>query len=565
MSKPTDPPTNPDTSRLSKPQDGKVADRERQASDAGVGSADDAPAADRPRPLRTGRYSSEDLMPPPAAPARRSSSSNSPASAASEAGKAGAGSGSFQAVDVPAIKAQMSEGRRGQALPAAAAPPPASFEAADVRGLQAKLAQERQSKTPRDSIFSRAFSGKGPRMVRNADADQVIDVEAREFFAAPPSPTPSAPAAPAVQRPPEASAAAKTAAKTAEQAKAASSYRQVQGPAAAAPRAAAAAGAGAAMNGRAPSPAAAAVTRRASPSGAPRWTPLRPQLDPRVLRQCLLALLASGAGAFMLTLGWTFFGAWGVLPLALLFTSVLMKLAGRFEAQGRATPAGLAALMATLSFPLIVYFVQHGLGLWPVLQALPPSTYGKGIVVIDWRLVAIDLGTLAFAWFAFTRHRHPLLLLAVLLALWYTLVEVGSFVMSARGLDLSFLSRVSGAFGLCALGGSLWLARTLKKLEPLNPPTAQTAAPSVDISFWLYLVGALMLWASLWSYGPNNEPTRIAHALANLVLAAAGVGLRRRLLLGLGLAGLLLHLLALLTGYLSPLDMLVRLISGFGI
>jgi hypothetical protein len=282
-------------------------------------------------------------------------------------------------------------------------------------------------------------------------------------------------------------------------------------------------------------------------------------LDPRVLRQCLFALLASGAGAFMLTLGWTFFGAWGVLPLALLFTTVLMQLAGRFEAQGRATPAGLAALMATASFPLIIYFVQHGLGQWPLLQALPPSTYGKGIVVIDWRLVAIDIGTLAFAWFAFTRHRHPLLLLAVLLALWYTLVEVGSFVMSAHGLDLSFLSRVSAAFGLCALGGSLWLERMLKQLAALNPATAETAAPSVDISFWLYGVGVLMLWASLWSYGPNNEPTRIVHALANLILAAAGFGLRRRLLMGLGLLGLLLHLLALLTGYLSPLDMLTRL------
>ncbi len=278
-----------------------------------------------------------------------------------------------------------------------------------------------------------------------------------------------------------------------------------------------------------------------------------------MLRQCLFALLATGAGAFMLTLGWTFFGAWGVLPLALLFTTVLMKLAARFEAQGRATPAGLAALMATASFPLIVYFVQHGLGQWPVLQALPPSTYGKGIVVIDWRLVAIDIGTLAFAWFAFTRHRHPLLLLAVLLALWYTLVEVGSFVMSAHGLDLSFLSRVSAAFGLCALAGSLWLERMLKQAAPLNPAAAETAAPSVDISFWLYGVGVLMLWASLWSYGPNNEPTRIAHALANLILAAAGFGLRRRLLMGLGLLGLLLHLLALLTGDLSPLDMLTRL------
>lgn len=255
-------------------------------------------------------------------------------------------------------------------------------------------------------------------------------------------------------------------------------------------------------------------------------------------------------------MGWSFFGAWGVLPLAAGFTALLMKLAGRFEAQRRVTPACLAAMMAILSFPLVVYFVQHGLGQWPPLQALPPITYGKGIVLIDWRRVVIDIGTVGFAWFAFTRHRHPVMLAPVLLALWYTLVEVGSFVMSARGLDLPFLSRVSASFALCALVGSWWIERYTQSLARVHGPITDASGKALDFSYWPYLVGALMLWASLWAYGPTSEATRVLHALANLLIALTGFWLRRRLLLGLGLAGVILHLVAAAMGQLSPLTIL---------
>lgn len=288
-----------------------------------------------------------------------------------------------------------------------------------------------------------------------------------------------------------------------------------------------------------------------------------PGLPPGLLKQCALALLSASAGTFLLTMGWSFFGAWGVLPLVWGLQALVAGLAQRFERRQQFMTASWLATLAIICTPLSVFYAQHAMGWWPPLQGLPPNTYGSGIIDIDWRRVSMDSLTTLFAWAMFMRHRHPVMLVPVTLALWYTLVEVGSYVLTARGLDLRFLAQVTAVYGL----GTVLTSARIRALGRAMPAhTARRAGERPEhYAFWLEAVGALMLWAALWSYGPTSQAGRAAHLAAQLGLLGLGWRLRRHLLSGLGLLGLGLHLVALLTGELSPLALLEPLLAPLGV
>jgi hypothetical protein len=229
-------------------------------------------------------------------------------------------------------------------------------------------------------------------------------------------------------------------------------------------------------------------------------------------------------------------------------------LAERFERRGKFMTANWLATLAIVCTPLSVFYAQHALGWWPPLQGLPPNTYGSGIIEIDWRRVSMDGLTTLFAWRMFMRHRHPVMLVPVTLALWYTLVEVGSYVLTARGLDLRFLAEVTAVYGLGAVLTSARI-RALGRAMPAD--TARRAGERPEhYAFWLEAIGALMLWAALWSYGPTTQLGRAAHLAAQLGLLGLGWRLRRHLLSALGVFGLALHAAAFATGELSPLVLL---------
>lgn len=467
-----------------------------------------------PRPPRTGRFSPEDLL--PTAPVTRLGSRLTDADLAPpRAPRPSAGNNDFQPVDLDSVK---------------------------------RRRQERQAREmPADHLFaqrSSAASRAATRRPVGREVDVVVDVPVHEMPGAPDkATTPRVPpefaaraadpaadatrttrstAAPAHPRPASTRPAPLTPAATSEPRNA--SVGGVAGAGDASTRPTVADAFGAANRDPRTAPAAAPAPGRPADVRAARLP-----LDAWVLRQCLTALGASAAVVFLVGMGWTFFGAWAAVPPLLALQLGLNRWAIQLEHRGHPRLAMTAALGALACMPVLLYLLQRGLGWWPETSAASPaSPRPPGTPEVDWRRITIDLGTVAYAWHLFRRHRHPILLAPVTLGLWFTLVECASWVMRDRGLALVYVARVSMLYGLVTVLASHWLWRRLQQLPAPGLP---------DFAFWPHLIGAVLYWLGLWQQWPQTPLQFALLAVAHGLYGASYRWMRRRVLPVLGTLG----------------------------
>lgn len=241
-------------------------------------------------------------------------------------------------------------------------------------------------------------------------------------------------------------------------------------------------------------------------------------------------LLAIGAMTLFMTLGWDFFGSWGLFAIASGYFVAAVAAMHWLRKRDLPTPAGLLGTLAVALVSLAVWAAQHAFGAWPPGG---PVRYASYHAIIDWRWLSMELATLAVAAVLLWRYRLPFMTMPVAVTLWYLSMDFTYVWERSDVVNWSHLRDVSLVFGVatCALAAYV--------------DVRNRRAGSADFAFWLYLFGALMFWAGLSWRSSDSELARAAYAAINVALIFGGALIGRRvftILGGLGLAGYLGHL-----------------------
>lgn len=266
------------------------------------------------------------------------------------------------------------------------------------------------------------------------------------------------------------------------------------------------------------------VPKRARPEHGPRFT------FTNVLYY-LGGLLAIGAMSVFMTLGWETFGGWGIFFIALLYTGIALKLAGRFEAQGLAIPMGILATLVVVLVPLATWGLQHALGYW--IDGAHAKAYREFHIFIDWRWTILEFATLFAGVLMLYRYRAPFLLMPVAVVLWYLSMDLVMLVLPPDLLPWSpseWLLRkwFSLAFGLIVVLVAFWVDLRSRF--------------SGDYAFWLYLFGLLAFWGGLTALGSGQLSGKFVYLASNLTLVLVGAVLVRRTFTVFGALGLAIAL-----------------------
>jgi len=237
-------------------------------------------------------------------------------------------------------------------------------------------------------------------------------------------------------------------------------------------------------------------------------------------------LIAIGAMTLFMTLGWERFGGWGLTAIAIGYGAIALRLTHGFLARDLRIPAGIMAALAVALVPLAIYGVQAALGYWP--QGI---TYRSYHVLIDWRWLLMELGTLAAGVILLWRYRLPFMVMPVAVTLWYMSMDLVPFLFGPGVRDREYREFVSLWFGLATTLVAFWVDIRSRK--------------SNDFAFWLYLVGVLTFWGGLSLMRSDSELGKFLYCLINLAMIVIGAVLSRRVFAvfgGLGIAGYLGHL-----------------------
>lgn len=244
-------------------------------------------------------------------------------------------------------------------------------------------------------------------------------------------------------------------------------------------------------------------------------------------------MLAIGAATLFLNEAWDRMGAWGLAAIGTGYAAVCVALARRLDARALEVPAGILATLAVCLVPLVVWALQHGLGLWPDGG---PARYAQFHTRIDWRWLTLELATLAAAAVALWRLRYAFLMMPVAFTLWYLGQDLARLLVEPAGSDSwTFYRDFTLAFGACIALLGLWV----------DARSRSVGGSRRDYAFWPYLLGVLSFWAALSARRSDSELDKFLYALLNVGLIGAGALLGRRVFAvcgGLGLAGYLGYL-----------------------
>jgi hypothetical protein len=248
-------------------------------------------------------------------------------------------------------------------------------------------------------------------------------------------------------------------------------------------------------------------------------------------------LVAIAAMTVFMTLGWSSWGPWGVTAIAGVYLASALGAASALKRRGLPTPAGVLATLAVCLVPLVIWGVQTGLGLWPDGGA-GLEHYRAYHTHINWRWLFIELGTLAAAAVLLWRYKLPFMVMPVALTLWYLSMDVGHALVQREGLDWAVLRDVTLLFGLATCAMAVWV--DVRTRLSTDPEWRQ------DHAFWLYVMGALMVWSSMSLRDSASEWGKLGYGLINLGWVLLGAALGRRVFTVLGAVGVAGYL-----GYLS--------------
>lgn len=231
---------------------------------------------------------------------------------------------------------------------------------------------------------------------------------------------------------------------------------------------------------------------------------------------------------------WKVLGAGAVLLIAAVY-AVVFLLAARVLAQHAfARASALALLLFVAMVPIVTWAVLSLTGYWDLLPALRLNAFMRG-VTYPWdtvRWLPIDLMTLLAALAAARRSADSILGLPIAASTWFAFAHAMPAVIDPELLvGLASYLILFGAVAYLAIGYAL----------------ESSAREGDDFAFWFYAVGLVALFAAvsgIW----RDAPGVVAHAtlLTALMLAVAGLYLRRVLFVGFASIGLIVYL-----GYLA--------------
>jgi hypothetical protein len=246
-------------------------------------------------------------------------------------------------------------------------------------------------------------------------------------------------------------------------------------------------------------------------------------------------MVAIGAMSLFMTLGWQSFGAWGLAVISAAYLVACLLVADHLKKRSLPVPAGILATLAVVLVPLLVWCVQHGLGMWPSGGSNSFSAYHTHI---NWRWLSLEFVTLAAGVVMLWRYRLPFMVMPIAVTLWYMNMDVAHAIWTDAGhWDWKFMRDVSLVFGMATVFIAMWV--DVRSRRALAPEWRQ------DYAFWLYLFGTLMFWGGLSLRDSDSELGKALYCLINLVLVFAGAAIGRRVFTvvgGLGVAMYLGHL-----------------------
>ena len=247
-------------------------------------------------------------------------------------------------------------------------------------------------------------------------------------------------------------------------------------------------------------------------------------------------MVAIGAMTLFMRLSWDSFGAWGLMLISAAYLLTCLKVADHLKSRQLPVPAGILATLAVVLVPLVVWCVQHGLGLWPPGG---PTIYSAYHAYINWRWMTLEFATLAAGVVMLWRYRLPFMVMPIAVTLWYMSMDVAQGLMQqGESWDYVFMRDVTLVFGIATVFVALWVDARSRQ--------AREADWRQDYAFWLYLFGTLMFWGGLSLRDSGSEWAKSGYCLINLLLVFGGAAIGRRVFTVFGGLGVAIYL-----GYLS--------------
>jgi len=220
-----------------------------------------------------------------------------------------------------------------------------------------------------------------------------------------------------------------------------------------------------------------------------------------------------------------------LLPIGLVYAAIFGG-AGHWllHRKGLPLPGGLLFTVAAGMAPVVVYGLQHALGLWPPPD--DPSDYWTFYDAIGGLWVPAKAATLLVSALVLRAVRFPLLVALVAASGWLLALDLVPLVLDAGAEDWNELNQtISVGFGLVTLVLSFMVDRR---------------ATEHRFAFWGYLVGLLAFWGGLTTMSASTEWSRFGYFLINVGLIGVSIVLQRRVFLVFGALGAYGYL-----GYLS--------------
>ena len=271
------------------------------------------------------------------------------------------------------------------------------------------------------------------------------------------------------------------------------------------------------------------------------------------------ALLVLFASVWFLVDRWTILGAPGVMAVALGYAAVLVAAAVWMHRHEFPQASGVTVVLAIAVTPIVVWAILTMAGRWPEPRSGDALLRSDQWMAAEW--LVIDFSTLLVALLVVRRHRVAVLMYPLAIGLGWVLFHLILFVRDEGGME-GFERWAMLAAGFIVLA----VADGLERWQCAECAAGGRAGSQVDDfagPFWLTgIIIASASYVNIWS---RTEGWKHLMPVVWLVLIAASLYLRRRLLLLGGVLGIFGYLAYLAGEVFRDYVSFPILLAGFGI
>ena len=271
------------------------------------------------------------------------------------------------------------------------------------------------------------------------------------------------------------------------------------------------------------------------------------------------ALLVLFASVWFLVDRWTILGAPGVMAVALGYAAVLVAAAVWMHRHEFPQASGVTVVLAIAVTPIVVWAILTMAGRWPEPRSGDALLRSDQWMAAQW--LVIDFSTLLVALLVVRRHRVAVLMYPLAIGLGWVLFHLILFVRDEGGME-GFERWAMLAAGFIVLA----VADGLERWQSAECAAGGRAGSQVDDfagPFWLTgIIIASASYVNIWS---RTEGWKHLMPVVWLVLIAASLYLRRRLLLLGGVLGIFGYLAYLAGEVFRDYVSFPILLAGFGI